>query len=162
MRRTGQRIGARATVATRKLVIFKSLGRDAVLVCCIKASSVSSAQKVAAARAAPDFTNLRREGSRVIGLEGRNVRTGEPIIVRAKVVVVATGGFNSNIDMVIEHKPELKGHKVLEGSGRGSTGTGHQFVHAAGGYLTHMDHIWFYAYATPDYRDHALSDRPAE
>jgi flavocytochrome c len=102
-----------------------------------------------------EITDLRREGGRVIGIAGRNVRTGEPLVVSAKAVVVATGGFNSNLDMVREHKPELKGHRILEGSGRGSTGTGHQFVRAAGGYLTHMDHIWFYAYATPDYRDPA-------
>ena len=28
-------------------------------------------------------------------------------------------------------------------------------IRQAGGYLTHMDHIWFYIYATPDYRDPA-------
>jgi succinate dehydrogenase/fumarate reductase flavoprotein subunit len=28
-------------------------------------------------------------------------------------------------------------------------------VRQVGGYLTHMDHIWFYVYATPDYRDPA-------
>ncbi len=44
---------------------------------------------------------------------------------------------------------------MLEGSGRGSTGSGHKLVRQAGGYLTHMDHIWFYVYATPDYRDPA-------
>src|SRR5262249_1514841 len=47
----------------------------------------------------------------------------------------------------------LGNHKVLEGSGRGSTGTGHKFIRQVGGYLTHMDPIWFYVYATPDYRD---------
>jgi flavocytochrome c len=102
-----------------------------------------------------EITGLRREGGHVVGLEGRDIKTGEPLVVGAKAVVVATGGFNSNVDMVLEHKPELRGHRILEGSGRGSTGTGHQFVRAAGGYFTHMDHIWFYAYATPDYRDPA-------
>jgi predicted oxidoreductase len=56
---------------------------------------------------------------------------------------------------VLEFNPALRNHKVLEGSGRGSTGSGHRLVHQAGGYLTHMDHIWFYVYATPDYRDPA-------
>ena len=68
---------------------------------------------------------------------------------------MATGGFNSNLDMVLEFNPALGNDKVLEGSGRGSTGTGHKLVRQAGGYLTHMDHIWFYVYATPDYRDPA-------
>jgi predicted oxidoreductase len=55
--------------------------------------------------------------------------------------------------MVLEFNPGLRNDKVLEGSGRGSTGGGHTLIRQAGGYLTHMDHIWFYVYATPDYRD---------
>jgi predicted oxidoreductase len=102
-----------------------------------------------------EITGLKLEGGRVAGLEGRNLGTGEPVTVSSKAVVVATGGFNSNLDMVLEYSPSLGNHKVLEGSGRGSTGSGHKFVRKAGGYLTHMDHIWFYVYATPDYRDPA-------
>src|SRR5215831_18049521 len=102
-----------------------------------------------------EITRLTRENGRVTGLEARNVVTGAPVVVRSKAVVAATGGFNSNLDMVLEHNPALKQHRILEGSGRGSTGTGHNFVREAGGYLTHMDHIWFYVYATPDYRDPA-------
>jgi predicted oxidoreductase len=102
-----------------------------------------------------EITGLRRDGGRVVGLDGRNTRTGEPMTVRSKAVVVASGGFNSNLDMVLEYNPGLRNDKVLEGSGRGSTGAGHKLVREAGGYLTHMDHIWFYIYATPDYRDPA-------
>ena len=102
-----------------------------------------------------EITGLRLEGGRVAGLEGRNARTGEPIAVESKAVVVATGGFNSNLDMVLEFYPALRNDKVLVGSGPGSTGSGHTLVRQAGGYLTHMDHIWFYVYATPDYRDPA-------
>jgi predicted oxidoreductase len=102
-----------------------------------------------------EISRLTLESGRVSGLEGRNARTGEPVSVRSKAVVVATGGFNSNLDMVLEHNPALSNHKILEGSGRGSTGTGHKFIRQVGGYLTHMDHIWFYVYATPDYRDPA-------
>ena len=98
--------------------------------------------------------NVER-GRAVTGLQGRNARTGEPVAVTSKAVVVATGGFNSNLDMVIEFCPALKNDKVLVGSGHGSTGSGHRFIREAGGYLTHMDHIWFYVYATPDYRDPA-------
>ena len=102
-----------------------------------------------------EITGLTIEGGRVTGLEGRNAKTGEPVTVRSKAVIVATGGFNSNLDMVLEFNPTLRNDKVLEGSGRGSTGTGHNLIRQAGGYLTHMDHIWFYVYATPDYRDPA-------
>jgi flavocytochrome c len=102
-----------------------------------------------------EITSLRLEDGRVAGLEGRDARTGEPVTVRSKAVVVATGGFNSNLDMVLKFNPALRNDKVLEGSGRGSTGSGHELIRQAGGYLTHMDHIWFYIYATPDYRDPA-------
>jgi flavocytochrome c len=102
-----------------------------------------------------EITALRIEDGRVTGLDGRNARTGEAVTVRSKAVIVATGGFNSNLDMVLEFNPGLRNDKVLEGSGRGSTGSGHKLIQQAGGYLTHMDHIWFYVYATPDYRDPA-------
>ncbi|HEY7244146.1 MAG TPA: FAD-dependent oxidoreductase [Xanthobacteraceae bacterium] len=102
-----------------------------------------------------EITRLRIENGRVGGLDGRNSRTGEPITVASRAVVVATGGFNSNLDMVLEHYPALRNDRVLVGSGPGSTGSGHMLVHQAGGYFTHMDHIWFYVYATPDYRDPA-------
>jgi predicted oxidoreductase len=102
-----------------------------------------------------EITGLSIGGGRVTGLAGRNAKTGEPIAVRSKAVVVATGGFNSNLDMVLEFNPTLRNDRILAGSGRGSTGSGHKLVRAAGGYLTHMDHIWFYVYATPDYRDPA-------
>jgi predicted oxidoreductase len=68
---------------------------------------------------------------------------------------VTTGGFNSNLDMVLEARPELRAFKVLEGSGRGATGSGHKLIREQGGHFTHMEHIWFYVYATPDYRDPA-------
>ncbi|HEY7663528.1 MAG TPA: FAD-binding protein, partial [Xanthobacteraceae bacterium] len=88
-------------------------------------------------------------------VSGRDAATGAPVTVRAKAVVVATGGFNSNLDMVLEFSPALRNDKILVGSGRGSNGSGHELIRRAGGYLTHMDHIWFYVYATPDYRDGA-------
>ncbi len=102
-----------------------------------------------------EIMGLSLEGGCVTGLQGRNTRTGERVTVRSKAVIVATGGFNSNLDMVLRYNPTLRNDKVLEGSGRGSTGTGHELIRQAGGYLTHMDHIWFYVYATPDYRDPA-------
>jgi flavocytochrome c len=102
-----------------------------------------------------EITGLSLEGGCVTGLQGRNTKTGESVAVRSKAVIVATGGFNSNLDMVLRYNPALRNDKVLEGSGRGSTGAGHELIRRAGGYLTHMDHIWFYVYATPDYRDPA-------
>ena len=95
---------------------------------------------------------LIMKDGRVCGVTATNSKN-EPIEIHSKAVVVATGGFNSNLDMVLEHRPEFKKSKVMEGSGFGAMGSGHKMIRDLGGYFTHMDHIWFYVYATPDYRD---------
>jgi flavocytochrome c len=102
-----------------------------------------------------EITALTRENGHITGVEGRNTKTGEPVSVRSRAVVMTTGGFNSSLDMVLEANPTLGNDRILEGSGRNSTGSGHKMVRQAGGYLTHMDQIWFYVYATPDYHDPA-------
>ena len=82
----------------------------------------------------------------------RALRGKETIEIRSRTVIVASGGFNSNLDMVLEVRPELKAFKVMEGSGPGAIGLGHRLLREQGGYFTHMDNISFYVYATPDYR----------
>ena len=94
---------------------------------------------------------LLRRDSRVCGLEAS--RNGETVEIRSKTLVLATGGFASNLDMVLLHRPELKGSRILLGGGPGATGEGHVLARALGAKLTHMGEVWFYAYATPDYRD---------
>ncbi|MGE0629036.1 MAG: FAD-dependent oxidoreductase [Hyphomicrobiaceae bacterium] len=101
------------------------------------------------------ITGVKMNGGRAVGLIGEDTVTGDKIEVAAKTVVMTTGGFNSNVDMVKKVKPELKDERIMEGSGRGSTGDGHRIISELGGYLTHLDHVWFYVYATPDYRDPA-------
>jgi len=93
------------------------------------------------------------DGDRVCGVRALTVGTGEAVEIRSRTVVVTTGGFNSNLDMVLEVRPDLRGVRVMEGSGRGATGSGHALIRDCGGYFTHMDEIWFYVYATPDPRD---------
>lgn len=93
------------------------------------------------------------QDGKVCGFSAINAKSGDPVEIRSKAVVVASGGFNSNLDMIREARPDLKHFKIMEGSGVGATGAGHKLVREIGGYLTHMDHIWFYVYATPDYRD---------
>ncbi|MGH7827868.1 MAG: FAD-dependent oxidoreductase [Candidatus Binatia bacterium] len=95
---------------------------------------------------------LLTDGGKVRGVIATNGRN-ESIEIHCKAVVVATGGFNSNLDMILENRPEFKNFKVMEGSGFGAMGIGHKMLREANGYFTHMDHIWFYVYATPDYRD---------
>ncbi|MDP2605752.1 MAG: FAD-binding protein [Deltaproteobacteria bacterium] len=94
---------------------------------------------------------LLTQDGRVCGVAVK--KNNETFDIRSMTVIVATGGFNSNLEMVLEHRPEFKKFKVMEGSGFGAKGEGHKMVKELGGYLTHMEHIWFYVYATPDYRD---------
>lgn len=94
---------------------------------------------------------LVTKDGRVAGLTA--TKENQTFDIRSKTVVVATGGFNSNLEMVLEHRPEFKSFKVMEGSGFGAKGEGHKMIGELGGYFTHMESIWFYVYATPDYRD---------
>jgi flavocytochrome c len=98
-----------------------------------------------------DAGKLLTQNGRVAGVTA--TKNNEIFEIHAKATVVATGGFNSNLDMVLEHRPEFKKFKVMEGSGFSAKGTGHKMIKELGGYFTHMEHIWFYVYATPDYRD---------
>jgi flavocytochrome c len=95
---------------------------------------------------------LLTQNGDVCGVMATNSKN-ETAEIHSKTVVIATGGFNSNLDMVLEHRPEFKKFRVMEGSGFGAKGTGHKMIRELGGYFTHMEHIWFYVYATPDYRD---------
>src|SRR6185312_14630845 len=45
-----------------------------------------------------EVTGLSLEGGRVAGLQGRDAKSGEAVSVLSKAVVVATGGFNSNLE----------------------------------------------------------------
>ena len=111
------------------------------------------------AEALPNITILTAtKADRLLTQNGRvrgvtAVKDNQSFEIHSQTVVVATGGFNSNLEMVLEHRPELKPFKVMEGSGFGAKGEGHKMIQELGGYFTHMDHIWFYVYATPDYRD---------
>ena len=46
---------------------------------------------------------LVKEGDRVVGVEARNWRSAATLTLRAHAVILATGGFQSNMDMVTEH-----------------------------------------------------------
>jgi len=100
-----------------------------------------------------EVNTILTQNGKACGLNGINTKSGDPVEIQSKIVVVATGGFNSNLDMIREIRPDLKNFKIMEGAGRGATGSGHKMARDLGAHLTHMDNIWFYIYATPDYLD---------
>ncbi|HHY28346.1 MAG TPA: FAD-binding protein [Desulfitobacterium dehalogenans] len=59
--------------------------------------------------------------------------------ISAKAVVIASGGFAANNDMVAEYAPTLKGYKSSPSPG--GTGDGHLMAQAAGADLKNMDYI---------------------
>jgi len=93
------------------------------------------------------------EGGKVTGVRTENLDTGESTDYMAKSIVLASGGFNSNVEMVKESRPDLKDMRILEGTHPGDTGDGHAMVTKLGGTLTHMEDIWFYVFSIPDHRD---------
>ena len=65
--------------------------------------------------------------------------TGETVTVNAKAVVLTTGGFGANLDMVVEYKPELKGFMTTNAAG--AQGQGIEMATAIGAGTVDMDQI---------------------
>jgi len=101
---------------------------------------------------------LLSEGGRVVGIRGEETRTGRTRELRAGAVLLATGGFQSNLDMVRAVWPENLPfpERLLAGSGLNSVGSGHEVAKAAGAALYHMDHQWNYSTGLPDPRYRGL------
>lgn len=72
----------------------------------------------------------------------------------APAVLLASGGFNNNAEMVRTYAArQARGHKVLLGGGIGATGDGHALLERLGAEFVHLDIIWMYPYGTPDPAD---------
>ena len=94
------------------------------------------------------------EQNRVVGVKISGLRTQASAEIRARVVVLATGGFQSNLDMV---RASWSGNlpfpeHFLIGSGMNSTGSGHELAKGVGAELTRLDHQWNYITGLPDPR----------
>lgn len=99
-------------------------------------------------------TKLLEQDGRVAGITVRHLRTETEEELKADAVVLATGGFQSNLDMVREFWPQdiTFPERILAGSGRNSIGLGHRLAQTVGGDLVKMDHQWNYFTGIPDPR----------
>ena len=103
------------------------------------------------------------ENGRVAGVTVRHLRTGATETLRAPHVVLATGGFESDLDRVLGNwTPGLpRPTRLLVGSAPSATGSGHNMATAAGAALTKIDRHYIYIDGLPDPRDpegiHALT-----
>lgn len=89
---------------------------------------------------------------RVVGVRTTDMRENTSGLMESDAVVLATGGFQSNLDLVREFWPaEFDFPKtILAGSGRHSIGLGHEMVREIGGDLVKMDYQWNYYSGLPD------------
>lgn len=78
-------------------------------------------------------TEILMDGGKAVGVKA------EGYTVNAKSVVLATGGFGANLDMVAELKPELKGFVTTNAAG--ITGDGIEMAQAVGAATVDMDQI---------------------
>jgi flavocytochrome c len=99
-------------------------------------------------------TDLVTTGGRVAGVRAEGPEG--PVAYRAAAVLLASGGFSNNLDMVRRHAASLPpGSRILLGGGEGARGDGHAILERIGAQFVNLDAIWMYPYATPDYQDPA-------
>jgi predicted oxidoreductase len=100
------------------------------------------------------ITALTRQADRITGVEGTNERTRAPFRLSGKAVVIATGGYESNLVLVKQNWPRDKpaATKLLAGSGINSQGSGLDLARAAGALIERLDHQWIYPQGIPDLR----------
>ena len=99
-------------------------------------------------------TRLLVESGRVVGVEGTHERTGARRTWRAASVVLATGGFQSNLALVKAHWPQEDPvpARILIGAGVNAQGTGLDLATGAGAALERLDHQWNYPRGVVDPR----------
>jgi predicted oxidoreductase len=103
------------------------------------------------------------EDGRVGGITGRDLRSGQAVSLRAPNVILATGGFESDLDRVLANwTPGLPDpQRILIGSSYSATGSGHDMAEDAGAALTKMNRHYIYVNGVVSPRDpeqvHALT-----
>ena len=75
---------------------------------------------------------------KAVGIKGTG-KDGHKVTINAKSVVIATGGFGANAEMVEKYKPELKGFATT--NAEGAQGQGIDMATAAGSATVDMDQI---------------------
>ena len=73
-----------------------------------------------------------------VGIEATD-KNGAAVTVNAKAVILATGGFGANLDMVVEYKPDLAGFMTTNAPG--TQGQGIDMAVAIGAGTVDMDQI---------------------
>ena len=100
-------------------------------------------------------TELLHGSKGVTGVSGVNERTGAPFQLRGDAVVIATGGFQSNLALVKQNWPKDIPYPatILVGAGVNALGSGLDLARSVGGTVDRLDHQWNYPRGVPDPRN---------
>ena len=83
-------------------------------------------------------TILTDANGAAVGVSGTD-KDGNTVVINAKSVILATGGFGANLDMVTQYKPELAGFMTTNAAG--AQGQGIEMATAIGAGTVDMDQI---------------------
>lgn len=100
------------------------------------------------------LVRLLRSNGRLCGVAVIDLRTGATSELRAPIVVLATGGFQSNLTLVrqVWRKDLPIPERILVGSGINSMGSALTIAQHEGAVLERLDHQWNYVSGVPDPR----------
>lgn len=104
----------------------------------MKILKTAAADKKIEIRTSNKVLGLLSSGSAVTGVQVENA-DGSIYTLQAKAVVIATGGFGANLEMVTDYQPGLSGFATLNHPG--ATGDAFAWVKALGGATIQMSNI---------------------
>lgn len=102
-----------------------------------------------------DALTRRRGGAGIGGVRVTELRTGRKVELEAgTAVVVATGGFQSNLDLVRSAlgRTSPDAGRILAGGGANATGSALAILRDVGAVTARLDHQWNYLTGLPDPR----------
>ncbi|MFN7923686.1 MAG: FAD-dependent oxidoreductase [Bryobacteraceae bacterium] len=97
-------------------------------------------------------TDLKMSDGRVNGVVIENLRTGTKSELKGKTVLLSTGGFAANLNLVLNSWPRemRRPERVLVGGGFFASGGGMDLAKQVGGVSGNLDHQWNYGSGLPD------------
>ena len=88
----------------------------------------------------------------VVGIRALDLRSGKHSSFPARNVIIATGGFGSNLQLIRDNWPDWlpRPDRLLAGASPAAVGSGLEMVEHAGGAVSRLDHQWNYVLGLPD------------
>lgn len=97
-------------------------------------------------------TGLEVKNGRVTGVRMENLRDAKQTTLEGNAVLISTGGFGADLDLVRASWPKdiRVPERILAGGGFFANGAGMKLAREAGGASEWLDHQWNYATGLPD------------